>query len=413
MHPCRCHFKSCNGARIKRSTYIYHQQQDLKKGLSTPRVPLPSSDNDPSKMPHNLAEDIEHHLLPCHPTPVPESAPDDRPLVESITHPPPSDFSDSPQRTQDNTDREDAEERGRVYIQRAEEAIRMASEVAARDLDEDGDEADEASPVDPPELASRSLPVPPPSHLVTPTFVDPGDPTTSDENHPDPFYTPLESTEHPASLTLSSTLPPLFLLYLLISWLHTHFHLPFVACNAALSIFLIILQAAGIIFTPDMPIYFTLATILSHLGVEPDFSVLPVCPVCLEVYPVSTAPDSLCTQCSSPLYRTRKSLDRRGPTTTKPHPLLRFPMKSIEQQLRDILMIPGIEEKLEEWRSRPRSTDVMVDIFDGEVCKTIPAPNGQPFFENPLLTHVNELRIGLSLGLDWCGNSTFSSANPH
>jgi hypothetical protein len=77
-------------------------------------------------------------------------------------------------------------------------------------------------------------------------------------------------------------------------------------------------------------------------------------------------------------------------------------MKSIESQLRQLLAIPGIEEQLEQWRTIPRTPDNLTDVFDGDICKTIPGADGRPFFENPRPAgQPPELRIGLTLGADW------------
>ncbi|KAL0957724.1 hypothetical protein HGRIS_001504 [Hohenbuehelia grisea] len=42
----------------------------------------------------------------------------------------------------------------------------------------------------------------------------------------------------------------------------------------------------------------------------------------------------------------------------------------------------------------------MTDNFDGEVCKSLPGADGCPFFENPRPPGAEELRIGLTLGVD-------------
>lgn len=82
--------------------------------------------------------------------------------------------------------------------------------------------------------------------------------------------------------------------------------------------------------------------------------------------------------------------------------MLQFPTKSIEQQLREILMVDGIEDVLEEWRTKPRQLGEYLDNFDGKICRTLTGEDGRPFFENPLPPdHKDELRIGLTLGVDW------------
>lgn len=227
------------------------------------------------------------------------------------------------------------------------------------------------------------------------------DPSLPDKNSPDPFHvdaTPSQS----GTITRHNTSTPLFLLYLLISWLHTHFHLPFLACNAVLVIVLQILQASGC----PLPLnpYRTLATVTLRLGVEPVFQVLPVCSECLEVHPPTTSTDSRCIRCELPLYKSTLRHDRRARSGAENHrPCLQFPTKSIEAHLREILVIPGMEDTMDSWRSKLRTPGKYRDNFDGAVCKTIPGVDGRPFFENPRPQGCTELRIGLSLGVDWCG----------
>ncbi|KAL0945173.1 hypothetical protein HGRIS_004324 [Hohenbuehelia grisea] len=159
------------------------------------------------------------------------------------------------------------------------------------------------------------------------------------------------------------------------------------------------MRALGATFPPDSLPYITLTSVLSQLGVEPTFMVLPLCPSCLEVFPGTTSSTSRCSRCDTPLFYSRRRLDRRtsGPETRRP--AVQFPMKSIESQLRDILEVPGMEDELELWRQKPRTPGKLTDNFDGEVCKTLPAPDGSRFFENP--PRHQELRIGLTLGADW------------
>ena len=60
-----------------------------------------------------------------------------------------------------------------------------------------------------------------------------------------------------------------------------------------------------------------------------------------------------------------------------------------------------MEEAIEEWRSRARNPDILQDIMDGEVWRTIPGPDGKPFFDNdPNRTSIEELRIGITIGFD-------------
>lgn len=161
-----------------------------------------------------------------------------------------------------------------------------------------------------------------------------------------------------------------------------------------------ILNAAGC----PLPLnpYRTLTTVTLRLGVEPVFEVLPVCSECLEVHPSTTSTNSRCIQCEFPLYKSTLRHDHRAPSGSENHrPRLQFPTKSIESHLREILAIPGMEDVMDSWRSKLRTPGKYRDNFDGAVCKTITGIDGRPFFENPRPQGCTDLRIGLSLGVDW------------
>lgn len=399
MYPCHCQFRKCNGALLKRSTVNYHKNRDLRQ-LS---IPLATNTQQPpsSHTPINNLIPPNSSLPSCNP-----------PVNQQDTH---TTTSVHPQDVNHDLGVApsfvDAEERGRIIMEHAAQDFIRTATITSFPYDDTWEEPDDEDNLGgepstlsghPPlplatSLSNGSEPVPP-TLSPGPTFSDPGNPLEPSEDFPDPFHTAHEERATPL-LTLDSTPTPLYLLYILVSWLHTQFHLPFLACNAVLTVVFFILQTAGVLLHPEMPLYYTLGTVLSHTGVEPTFTVLPVCPTCLEVYPITTAQDLACTVCGSPLFRSRRRLDRTRTEDIATQPLLRYATKTLESQLRDILNVPGMEEVLEEWRSRPRSPGEMVDIFDGDVCKTIPGPDGRPFFENP--RHKGELRIGLSLGLDW------------
>lgn len=302
-----------------------------------------------------------------------------------------------------------AEERGRRYIESvlAGPDAPSADDDIGEDLDEElSDPEDDIgvdSPDDLPEAITQSRQ---PSSSLPHPDVDMGDPipppaaTNNPENNPDPFYV-LPSLSSPSYRRAADA--PIFLLYLLVSWLHTHFHLPFTACNTILVVVLNILRAAGYALTTTPSPYVTLPSVISHLGVEPVFQVLPVCENCLEVFPSSTKPGTLCDHCSNPLFKSILRHNRRTPNDNESHrPSLQFPMKSIEAQLRDICAIPGMLGVLEEWRTKSRSPGRYGDNFDGAVCQELPGVDKRPFFENPRpQDSPPELRIGLTLGVDW------------
>jgi len=223
------------------------------------------------------------------------------------------------------------------------------------------------------------------------------------ENTPDPFRsTTKHARRSPPMPEDIHPLPGIFLIYMLIAWLHLQFHLPFRACNAALTVFGLIIRAFGVAVDP--PVLSTLGAVLLTMQLEPEFQVLPVCPNCLEVYPLQADGPTICSRCNSFIYKATPANAPRN-ANNPPTPLLRFPYKTIESQLIDILAVPGVEAELDKWRTRTRTPGKYSDIFDGDIPKKLKDHDGLPFFRNTINSVVKgpdgELRIGLTLGVDW------------
>jgi len=234
--------------------------------------------------------------------------------------------------------------------------------------------------------------------------------TTDDQHNPTtPTMDPFRYTPTPARPSVISTPTNIHnnravaIIYLLVLWLHTQFHLAFRACAAVLVALSLAFAAAGSPIEP--PIYTTLPSVISALDAEPTMKTYPVCPQCMKVFPDSVSRDATCDRCSCRLFPPKPATSNKRPRSDArevPKPHLQFPSKSIEDYLTTILAVPGIEDEMEAWRKKTRTPGRYTDIFDGEVCKTIPGVDGSPFFypkDNVL--EPNELRIGVSLGADW------------
>lgn len=186
-------------------------------------------------------------------------------------------------------------------------------------------------------------------------------------------------------------------------WLHTQLHLPFRGCNAVLVIVAYLLESAGV--RADPPIATTLPTIMSHLGVDPAFQTLPVCPKCFEIFLSTIATSTICPTCQHPIFQQSPSRARNPPP---PKPYLRFPTKSLEVvQLKEMLAVPGVEDAMDSWRIKTRVLGTYNDFFDGRVSREIIGHDNLPFFRNAApegqlpAAPDNELRIGVTLGVDW------------
>lgn len=241
------------------------------------------------------------------------------------------------------------------------------------------------------------------SHCMNPYPLDFGT-IQSDEDVPDPFAHPCVTLSHVVSENQMNN--PIYIVKLLVCWLHVQYHLAFRACGVILITLAIVLKAAGV--RDEM--HSTLTSVLNNMGVEPVFDIWPVCPNCLEVHPLSsTESDSRarCKRCNTHLYDTSPTAAqrRKGQTERKDaRPLLQFPTKPLEEHLASLLMVPGLEDELEQWRQKTRTQGEYRDIFDGEVCREVLGPDGLPFFGHNLSELQGphgELRLGVTLGADW------------
>jgi hypothetical protein len=292
-----------------------------------------------------------------------------------------------------------------AHIERAEAGLANADQPLLDPLMDDNWEevgviqyAQEDEPLPP-----EPLPPPPPVIPSHPAVSHPTPPVAIGvpehkhaENTPDPFWKPdMFDPAPPHSFEDVHPNPGVYLLYMLVTWLHLQFHLPFRACTAAMNVFMVILQVFGTTLNPT-PIT-SLPRIMSKLDVEPTFDILPVCSSCLEVYPSGDSTPSICTRCNAFMFK--PSLNGKNV------PLLQFPSKSIKSQLVSLLAVPGVEEALDAWRHLPRRRGEYMDVFDGEIPKNLPDPDGLPFFRNGPHDKPKgpngELRIALTLGVDW------------
>ncbi|KAF8483160.1 hypothetical protein JB92DRAFT_1637824 [Gautieria morchelliformis] len=204
---------------------------------------------------------------------------------------------------------------------------------------------------------------------------------------------------------------------LLVAFLHTSHHVSFCACGLILFTMRSIFVALGMIPLEDsMPT--TLQTSLKHLSLEDRFSIYVLCSQCncfngVWPNPDATAAD-LCTLCASGLYtgvtnfEVSQFFTRKRTTNFKPK--LSTPFQSLSSLLSNFLSRAGMEEAVEQWRSNPRQEGVYKEIMDGRIWNTMRGPDGKLFFAHNLET--NELRIGLTLSLDWFGISR-SESGPH
>ena len=140
---------------------------------------------------------------------------------------------------------------------------------------------------------------------------------------------------------------------------------------------------------------------VTALGHGDTFFVLPMCPKCRLVVPYDTPNDQECPNCSATLFQMRTISDeeemRGSASSVIMEPILKYPFSPISVQLAEILCQECIEDLMDAWQYRTdRRPDVLTDMMDGQVWKTLKAHDGTNFFDtNPDRASRNELRIGL------------------
>ena len=136
-----------------------------------------------------------------------------------------------------------------------------------------------------------------------------------------------------------------------------------------------ILTALGLISSPSDVLPVTLSTLFHCFHLEDQFTIFPVCHVCHQLFPPNISPDTCCTQCDISLF------PPFSPGFPRPAPHLAAPIQVLSLLLGDFLSCEGNEDALDDWWTIPESTnDKLHSIHNGNVWKTIPGPDGQPFF---------------------------------
>ena len=185
---------------------------------------------------------------------------------------------------------------------------------------------------------------------------------------------------------------------LLVVWLHLTYHLPYRACDLVLRVLRLVFSLLDSSLLDDDHVL-TLTSAFRRFHLEDSFLELPMCPKCGKIAPPDTAKGSVCSVCSGPLFGSSTSTSRSSGLGLKP--LLRLPFNPLSQQLTDLLNREGMEEAIDAWRYRERKDGIMLDIMDGKVWRTLPGPDGLPFFDNDLERRSkDELRIGVTMGFD-------------
>jgi hypothetical protein len=221
------------------------------------------------------------------------------------------------------------------------------------------------------------------------------------EDEPDPFMVKRDKSE--LSIDSIQRVPDhLLVIYAIVSWLHMHFSLPRVACNALLAF---LARLLTFLIPGIQPPFVTLHSATCTLGVDPRIHLLAVCPNCRDVFPSAGSKymQDECTACKTPLFLSDQM--KRGNSRAIKTPKIKYPYLPLSDQITSLLKIPGVEAVLDQWRTKPRNPGEYSNIFDGDICcLKLRAPDGTLFFSNQPHERNGpggELRIGVNLGADW------------
>lgn len=193
-----------------------------------------------------------------------------------------------------------------------------------------------------------------------------------------------------------------------IAFIHFSFHLPFVACNILLFTFATILRAVGAL-SKDEEAPITLGTVLKRLGIEDRFATVPLCPTCHKLFidPVDDPATFTCPECDTPIFQSSpnyfpdiftNNLSWMRPKKSKPRKVV--PFRSVSSLLSEFLETEGMVDKMDAWRTKDRTGDRLQDIMDGRIWGELKDTSGQEFFRPGV---EDELRIGVTVNLDWYG----------
>lgn len=196
--------------------------------------------------------------------------------------------------------------------------------------------------------------------------------------------------------------------------LHFSYHLPFAACDLALFLSYLIFKGLKIVSKKDqVPI--TLTTAIRRLDLRDRFKILPVCPApsCQHVFlgDLQRVIDNehRCTECDELVFEPTSDtlveevlglfMGRKEKSKKPPVPKLVVAYRPISELVAEFLSRDGMVEKMDEWRHKPRADDVLGDIMDGRIWKELKGADDRPFFGEHC---PEELRIGITVNLDWC-----------
>lgn len=193
------------------------------------------------------------------------------------------------------------------------------------------------------------------------------------------------------------------IMLLLTVFLHTRHHLSFRACGLLLFVIQAIFRALGLLEQDEDPPA-TLKTLLHRLNMDDHFQVWPICYKCRNLFPPDISRDELCSECEVKLFKpiTRsiwQQIAGKDAPLPPPTPYLGAPIQLLSSLLQELLAQGEVEDEIEAWKYDDQESDLLKHISTGHYWKTARGKDKKLFFDKNLPN--NELRVGVTYGLDW------------
>ncbi|KAF7293363.1 alcohol dehydrogenase [Mycena kentingensis (nom. inval.)] len=190
---------------------------------------------------------------------------------------------------------------------------------------------------------------------------------------------------------------------LLGAWLHCSWHLPHRACNLMFKVLRTIFIVASLLSCKDdVPV--DLRTAFRRLGLDGGIEIRAMCPRCRRTFPADSPANLLCSHCKLPLFHEPERVPdsaRPRPGSSHPKPILQAPHLPLSHQLVEFLNRDDNETACEAYLTRVSVPGKLSDIQDGEIARSLKAPDGRPFFDTAVdRPNPTELRMGLGFGED-------------
>ncbi|EPQ57917.1 hypothetical protein GLOTRDRAFT_91486 [Gloeophyllum trabeum ATCC 11539] len=201
-----------------------------------------------------------------------------------------------------------------------------------------------------------------------------------------------------------------------VAFLNIKYHVTFRACSLILWTMRTIFIALGHLAQNDkMPT--TLTSVIYNFELEDRFQISPACPVCHELFAPSSGPDSTCPHCDVGIFQPQNRTlfeSLTGRSAPRLLPKVAVPISPLSNLLVDFLAEGENESICEQWLDyEPSEAGEYHSMLDGDVPRTVKDNNGKRFFARTSLSQPNELRIGVTLSLDWFNKNTSNYCGSH